>query len=43
MLFLKVFNSREQREKQGDVKWNTGFLVAALKMSNLRRAPMAQW
>ena len=32
---LKVFNNKEQQQKQGDAKWNTAFLVAALKVSNL--------
>ena len=32
---FKVFNNREQWQKQGDVKQNAIFLVAALESSNL--------
>ena len=34
-VIFKVFNSREQ-QKQGDAKWNATFLLAALKVSNLK-------
>ena len=41
---LKVFNNKEQQQKQGDTKWNTAFLVAALKVSNLKEgSQVAQW
>ena len=36
---FKVFNNREQRQKQEDAKWNAPFLAAALnsqKVSNLK-------
>ena len=41
---LKVFNNREQWQKQGDEKWLAAFLVAALKASNLEEgSQVAQW
>ena len=34
--FFKVFNYREQQQKQGDGRGDAAFLVAALKASNLK-------
>ena len=41
---FKVFNNREQQQTQGDAKWNTAFLAAALRVSNLNEgSQVAQW
>ena len=43
-VIFKVSNSREQQQKQGDTKWNATFLLAALKVSNLKKgSQVAQW
>ena len=34
---FRLFNNREQWQKQGDAKQNAAFLVAALKVSNLKQ------
>ena len=41
---FKVSNNKEQSQKQGDVKLNTAFLVAALKVNNVKEGSQeAQW
>ena len=43
-VIFKVSNSREQQQKQGDTKWNATFLLATLKVSNLKKGShVAQW
>ena len=40
----RLFNNREQWQKQGDAKQNSAFLVAALKVSNLKEGSQeVQW
>ena len=36
-VIFKVSNSRQQQQKQGDTKWNATFLLATLKVSNLKK------
>ena len=41
---FKVSDNKERSQKQGDVKQNTAFLVAALKVSNVKEGSQeAQW
>ena len=36
----RLFNNREQWQKQGDAKQNAAFLVAPLKVSNLKEGSL---